>query len=598
MKLDSHNKGSLLAELRAAGAEIKADGREIKCPFHDDQHASGGIYQADDGVWRFKCHAGSCGFCGDVFDVLSAAENKPLTEVLKENKLSPAIPKGRQDAKNIGESSTGSAPKVYETLEAIQAVVPGNVEAVYRYTDPATQAVDLAVIRYRKEDGRKAFWQVSPLDGGWVTKRPKGLLPLYNRTAVAGSNVVICSEGEKTVHALRTCGFVGTTSPMGAGKASYADWTPLAGKMVILWPDNDEAGIKHMKEVAEIVGHLSPRPRLFWVDPASLNLPEKGDVVEFIDGKDQRSASEAIVAVCDAAMPMGAAGELFELIEDTISGKRASVPWPWGLTSTFSRALLPGTITLFCGAPGASKSFAILQALQYWTKDGIRAVAFELEEDRAYHLNRFFAQECERSEVLDDGWVKSHPDEVRRLMHEHSNALDSMGATIYAAPKEQVDYPKLVKWTEDRAKEGNRIIVIDPVTAVSPTQNVWVADSEFIFQVKTIAREYACSIVLVTHPRKGRGLSCGMDDLAGGAAFQRFAQTVMWLESYRPAKTFILKGPCGSFESECNRTLHLFKTRNGSGTGLSIAMKWDDQSLTLAEQGLIVKEIKQKKHEV
>lgn len=929
MKFDTTDKECLLAELRAAGAEIRGDGREIKCPFHQDDHASGGIYQAEDGVWRYKCHAGSCLFCGDAFDVLSRAENKPLPEVLKEHK---------PDDRGIASlRARRDEPKVYESIDAINGLVPGTIDATYTYTNPTTRKPDLVVIRYRKND-KKAFWQVSPHGEGWVLKRPSGLLPLYNRIQVAESGTVLVVEGEKCVHTLRNCGFVGTTSPMGAGKASYADWGPLAGKVAILWPDNDDAGIKHMQEVAEILDHLTPPAKVYWVDPAGLNLPVKGDVADFVSGRDQHAACDAVVTVMDAATPMGASGELAELLEDTIAGRRVAVSWPWAGLSNMSRALLPGTITLLCGAPGGSKclspetrllmadgsirtagdvgvgdmlmgddslprrilgvrrgkeqmyevrpvkgepfrvsenhilhftrihrdkvkgrywykgcdtynmsvreyldkpktfkekaklrrtgvafppqpvpidpyfvgvwlgdgtrywpeittadieieeacrevaaqwglrvvchrkpgdkaqavrlsgkkgdnplmavmnnldlihnkhippiylynseevrlallaglldtdgctshnccyitqknnrladdivylarslgfaayvrkltstiastgfqgeynaivisghtsripvrlkrrkaavrlqkkdvlktgftvvpvglgnyvsieidgnhlhlladftvvhnSFITLQALRHWYSEKVNAAVFELEEDRAYHLNRILAQECENGGLLDPEWIRSHPEEVRQIMKTHRSFLDSMGRMIYAAPKDQVSYDMLVEWTEARAKEGARVIVIDPITAVAPAKDVWVADSDFIFKAKGIAREYKCSILLVTHPRKGKGNTCSMDDLAGGAAFQRFSQTLLWLESFKSPKSVSVRSACGTFTTKCNRMIHLFKCRNGKGTGLSLGEVWDGEKLALAEQGVVVKEHREKEND-
>ena len=575
---DNQNKQLLLGQLEAAGAVIRADGREIKCPFHDDQHASGGVYQGDDGAWRYKCHAGSCGFCGDVFDVMARAENRPLEDVLKEHS-------GKPDSSR--RAPVKAEPKVYANIEAIEAIVPGQLEARYTYTNPEHRKPDLVVLRYRANN-KKSFWQVSAHRGGWAVRRPAGLLPLYNRIEVAAAKSVVVVEGEKCVHAMRACGHVSTTSPMGAGKAAYADWSPLAGKVVHLWPDNDEAGIRHMQDVADILSHLEPAAAVYWIDPKGLHLPAKGDVADFIAGMDCGKAHSAVAAVLDSAIPMGAASELRELLENTISGKRTAVSWPWESVTLLTRALLPGTVTLFCGEPGGAKSFAILQSLRHWHEAGVKAVVFELEEDRAYHLNRLLAQECMSSDLLDPDWIKEHPDSTREAIDRHMGLVNEIGRRIYAAPKEQVDYKTLATWTEARAVEGARVIVIDPVTAVSPTRDVWVADSEFIFQVKTIAREYKCSIVLVTHPRKGRGSTCSMDDLAGGAAFQRFAQTLLWLESMKHVKTYTTRSACGCWPMECNRILHLMKCRNGRGTGMAVGMMWQNQSLALIDHGVIV----------
>ena len=39
-----------------------------RCPFHDDQHASLSVYPTSSGIWRWKCHALSCGRGGSVID--------------------------------------------------------------------------------------------------------------------------------------------------------------------------------------------------------------------------------------------------------------------------------------------------------------------------------------------------------------------------------------------------------------------------------------------------------------------------------------------------------------------------------------------------
>ena len=586
--LNHASKSDLLLELKAAGATIKADGREIVCPFHEDQNPSGGVYEKD-GVWRYKCHAASCGFCGDVFDVVANAQGKSVEDVLKEH--------GDHATKRPAATKEPDPPKVYADLATIKAMLkPGSMEAEYTYTNPETRAADLVVIRYRDSNGKKHFWQVSPIADGWILKRPEGKMPLYNRIQVAEAKVVCVVEGEKCVHALRHCGHVGTTSPMGAGKAAYADWSPLAGKTVILWPDNDEGGIKHMQDVAGILDKLEPPTGVYWVDPKGLNLAAKGDVADFVKGKDLAQAHQAVNAVLDVATPLGAAAELAEMLEATISGRRSAVPWPWEQVGMQTRALLPGTVTLFCGAPGASKSFALLQCVRHWHEMGVRTAIFELEEDRAYHLNRLLAQECENAELLNDEWVRSHAEEVRAAYQAHNALLNAIGRAIYDAPREQVDYASLVQWTQARAMEGSRVIVIDPVTAVSPVRDVWVADSGFIFAMKGIAREYQCSVVLVTHPRKGKGGGMySMDDMAGGAAFQRFSQTILWLESYKPPKRVKVRSGCGTFEVAVNRILHVFKARNGPGHGSSVGVIWHGESLKLAEQGLLVQETKGRK---
>ena len=134
---------------------------------------------------------------------------------------------------------------------------------------------------------------------------------------------------------------------------------------------------------------------------------------------------------------------------------------------------------------------------------------------------------------------------------------------------------------------GYRIICIDPVTAAAQTNKPWITDNQFLQQIKRTATDHQCSVVLVTHPTKAVSLP-DMASLAGGAAYSRFAQTILWLEAHDTKKAKI-KTPCGTEQQEINRTLHILKARNGKGHGLKLAFDFDSQTLKLIECGLIIK---------
>jgi hypothetical protein len=73
---------------------------------------------------------------------------------------------------------------------------------------------------------------------------------------------------------------VATTSPHGAKSADKADWSPLAGKEVIILPDNDTAGEQYAQDVADILLSLAPASTVKITNLP--NLPEHGDVVDYI----------------------------------------------------------------------------------------------------------------------------------------------------------------------------------------------------------------------------------------------------------------------------------------------------------------------------
>ena len=65
---------------------------------------------------------------------------------------------------------------------------------------------------------------------------------------------VVVTEGEKKADAVPALfpGHVGTTSMGGAGAAKLSDWTPLAGRSVIIWPDHDEPHRRYAYDVAAL----------------------------------------------------------------------------------------------------------------------------------------------------------------------------------------------------------------------------------------------------------------------------------------------------------------------------------------------------------
>ena len=96
---------------------------------------------------------------------------------------------------------------------------------------------------------------------------------------------------------------------------------------------------------------------------------------------------------------------------------------------------------------------------------------------------------------------------------------------------------------------------------------------------------------MVTHPAKSGNLKLipTLDALAGGTAFQRHVDAVIWLEKIE-SKEFRITGPCGTDNIECDRRIHLLKVRDGRGEGMRLGYKFVPSTLLLAEQGVIVKE--------
>ncbi len=576
MKALRTNRKALEQALEQAGAEFK--GSAIRCPFHDDQHPSGSIYQGTDNAWRFKCHA--CTWNGDIIDVQKEVQGELRRE-----------PKPKTNGRTMSQPEQ-KKPMSLEQVRHWIAEKCGPIEFEYPYCNVKSNEI-MRMFRFIPHDGSKPkdFLPARREGDGYVIKQLEKPWPLYRLPELIRAEIITVCEGEKAADALTKYNIIATSGPHGAGKAGYVDWKPLAGKKVILWPDADDEGRKHMVQVAEILRDLTPKPDMKILDPADLDLGHKEDAFDYVQQNKilSRHVRAGILRALGKAKRQSPAQGLRKLIEDTASGKREAVHWPWRRLSHLSRALLPGTVTLVCGDPGATKSFFLLQCLAYWLELNISCCVFELEDDRSYHLNRVLAQRSQCADLFDPEWVKANSEQAKAAFMEYEDFLDGFGDIISEAPDNQVTLDELAEWIRKQGKSGRRIIALDPVTAAVQTDKPWIADTKFLMAAKTAVRESGASLILVTHPKKGNRGAVGIDDLAGGAAYQRFAHSILWIERHKEPKSSIVKTEVGRIQMDVNRTIHICKARNGPGAGLQLAYKFDGSSLLFAEQGIITK---------
>lgn len=120
---------------------------------------------------------------------------------------------------------------------------------VYRFNLPDGGKEVLPQCYAQCEDGRKG-WR-------WVSfPKPRPLYGLDLLAANPAANVCIV-EGEKAADAARVLfpSAVVVTWPGGGKAVKHADWTPLAGRKVVIWPDWD---LKEFKEPHPRAGQLMP----------------------------------------------------------------------------------------------------------------------------------------------------------------------------------------------------------------------------------------------------------------------------------------------------------------------------------------------------
>ena len=108
---------------------------------------------------------------------------------------------------------------------------------------------------------------------------------------------VFIVEGEQKADALNRLdsGRLVAVTSGGATSAGAADWASLAGRHVILWPDHDAPGQKYADEVTAKLEPLGCTVQR--LDVAALGLPEKGDVIDWIDATGRQPTADEVLAL-------------------------------------------------------------------------------------------------------------------------------------------------------------------------------------------------------------------------------------------------------------------------------------------------------------
>ncbi|MDP2072301.1 DUF3631 domain-containing protein [Methylotenera sp.] len=117
--------------------------------------------------------------------------------------------------------------------------------------------------------------------------------PLYNLQLIANNpdKPVWLVEGEKCADALVKLGLIATTSG-GASSANDVNWQMLAGREVVMWADNDPAGLQYVSDALVKLNDVKAKVKQIDID--KLNLPVKGDCVDWLQWFDQYHGRNAI----------------------------------------------------------------------------------------------------------------------------------------------------------------------------------------------------------------------------------------------------------------------------------------------------------------
>lgn len=151
------------------------------------------------------------------------------------------------------------------------------------YTDAAGEPL-FWIQRVNRSNGDKIFRPRTWVAGiGWQGEKGTSWpapRPLYNLATLASrpnAQVIVC-EGEKAADRAQQLfpQLVAVAWPNGAQSVAKVDWSPLTGRSILLWPDNDEQGREAMAKVAGLI----PDPAKLLTIDAPPDAPDKWDIAD------------------------------------------------------------------------------------------------------------------------------------------------------------------------------------------------------------------------------------------------------------------------------------------------------------------------------
>lgn len=259
-------------------------------------------------------------------------------------------------------------------------------DARWSYKDRAGRVV-LVVCRWN-EGPKKHILQATPFGGpdgnviwrwrGMPGKRPLLDLPgLYDHPEAVGTLIV---EGEKAAHAARSLvpsGWLVTTWPGGAKAVNKADWSPLLGRAVTMWPDNDTPGLC----AADDIEAKLPQTRRFPLAAFRVLRTRKG-LGEMPEGYDAADAVSEGITAADLA-------QLFNVDESGLTVVDMAdliANHPTMHKPVIHGLLRQGETCNVIGAPKTGKSWAVLN-LAVSIATGREWLGFSCERGRVLVLD-------------------------------------------------------------------------------------------------------------------------------------------------------------------------------------------------------------------
>lgn len=500
------------------------------CPYHSEDTAS---FIYDKKRYRFKCFG--CGKTVDIIDVLME-KGKTFLEAVeylfekvgieysfgekdvktKRNYRYPH-PEPLNDKTNVIEywGKRGISKNVIDYLD-IREDKNGN--GVFNFYD--TNDV-LTMVKYRpahtidKHSGQLKTWCQKDAD----------TVPLlFNMNRINTSKPLLITEGETDCASAIQAGFLNTVSvPLGAGNLHWIEenweWLNLFDS-IIIWSDNDEAGIKMRKECIYRLGTW----RTKYIATPDYYEKGNGKKIPLNDINDclQVGGADYVMSLISDAkdVPVKSVIDYSKIEELDISqmdGVKTGIkPLDDELLKIFY-----GTLTILSGRPGSGKTSIIDQTIAMTIDSGKSVFLYSKEMPErmlANWFNSIIAGRRNMEERITRDGRKYYivPHHVQKKMQ----SFYSEKLLIYR-DDEPNDVDSVMQSAEECVRKyGCKLIVLDNLMMIDlncSESDKNTAQTNLINTLIKFAAKYNVAVVLIAHPKKTQDANSDIEmyDISG-----------------------------------------------------------------------------------
>ena len=244
----------------------------------------------------------------------------------------------------------------FMTINAVKALMNKgfNIVEVYEYADAGGNTIYWR-LRLDDADKNKKYLPVHIGAGDvLVAKEPHSIKkskPLYRLDLLAQNPQahIWLVEGEKCSNKLNdffdTFGILAQHIATTSGSATSADkanWQPLAGRDVTIWPDYDAAGEPYAEDAAECLEDIANS--VWCIDVAELNLGDGDDCVEWFEQNPDAEIADLL------ELPKRQLNQCDMEIICLSDVEMKPIEWLW------PERIACGKLTVIAGNPGLGKS--------------------------------------------------------------------------------------------------------------------------------------------------------------------------------------------------------------------------------------------------